>query len=228
MSFLQKLAKRNAKTQAAKTKTSSDSTATNTKAQKRKASSTSPSQKQAHNNTNTTSKRKKKKQKKFKSSITEGDAKPATTTAPAAATVAADDDDDDVELFGTAPSNNTKSNTSSSSSSSSTAPNNNLSKLQQQMANKLEGAQFRMLNERLYTCEGKDGFDFFQANPCDFGIYHRGFAKQVQKWPVNPLDVFIADVKKRPGAVVGDFGCGEARLSASVTNKVRCNHALFC
>jgi ribosomal RNA-processing protein 8 len=42
---------------------------------------------------------------------------------------------------------------------------------------------------------------------------------QVEKWPVHPLDVIIAWLKKYPKARVADFGCGEARLAQSVPNK---------
>lgn len=50
--------------------------------------------------------------------------------------------------------------------------------------------------------------------------YHKGFREQVSKWPRNPLDDIIAWLRKRPQARVADLGCGEARLAASVPNKV--------
>lgn len=51
--------------------------------------------------------------------------------------------------------------------------------------------------------------------------YHKGFREQVAKWPRNPLDDMIEWVKKQPrDRVVADFGCGEARLAASVPHKV--------
>lgn len=53
------------------------------------------------------------------------------------------------------------------------------------------------------------------------GKYHRGFREQVEKWPVHPLDVIIKWLRKYPKARVADFGCGEARLAATVSNKVR-------
>ncbi len=52
--------------------------------------------------------------------------------------------------------------------------------------------------------------------------YHKGFREQVAKWPRNPLDEMIEWVQKQPrDRVVADFGCGEARLAASVPHKVR-------
>jgi len=57
--------------------------------------------------------------------------------------------------------------------------------------------------------------------------YHQGFREQVSKWPRNPLDEIIAWIMaKYPQARVADFGCGDARLAASVKNKV-CGGLLF-
>ena len=40
---------------------------------------------------------------------------------------------------------------------------------------------------------------------------------QAKQWPLDPLDLIIAELKKLPKkAVVADFGCGEARLAESV------------
>ena len=40
---------------------------------------------------------------------------------------------------------------------------------------------------------------------------------QAKQWPLDPLNLIIAEVKKLPKkAVVADFGCGEARLAQSV------------
>jgi len=96
-----------------------------------------------------------------------------------------------------------------------------LSVLQQKMAAKLAGARFRWLNEKLYTCTGSEAWEYFQAHPEEFDEYHRGFGVQVLDWPSNPLDGCIAFLKQRsPALIAGDFGCGEARLAASVPNQV--------
>ncbi|CAM9445137.1 unnamed protein product, partial [Phaeothamnion confervicola] len=96
-----------------------------------------------------------------------------------------------------------------------------LSDLQLQMKRKLEGAQFRMINEHLYTSESGAAFRKFSEEPHLFDVYHRGFREQVEKWPARPLDAIIAWLHRRgPKAVVADFGCGEARLAASVPNTV--------
>mmetsp|Transcript_8447 Transcript_8447/g.11074 ORF Transcript_8447/g.11074 Transcript_8447/m.11074 type:complete len:375 (+) Transcript_8447:23-1147(+) len=96
-----------------------------------------------------------------------------------------------------------------------------LSTLQQKMRAKLDGARFRMINEELYTRPSTDSFSNFQNDPSLFDVYHTGFREQVEKWPVNPLDVIINWVsKKQCNKIIVDFGCGEARLAQSVPNKV--------
>lgn len=44
--------------------------------------------------------------------------------------------------------------------------------------------------------------------------YHTGYRQQVEKWPKNPLDILIDELKKTKYADkdIGDFGCGEGRL----------------
>jgi hypothetical protein len=50
--------------------------------------------------------------------------------------------------------------------------------------------------------------------------YHEGFRNQVQQWPENPVKIFIDYLKAHPKSVVGDFGCGEAEIARTVSNKV--------
>lgn len=103
-----------------------------------------------------------------------------------------------------------------------TARSSKVSKLQQAMRERLKGSEFRWLNEKLYTCRGSEAFDYFQKHPNSLQRYHEGFKKQAKDWPTNPLDDIIRLVRKRcpRNWVVGDFGCGEARLAASVPHRV--------
>jgi Hypothetical methyltransferase len=93
-----------------------------------------------------------------------------------------------------------------------------LSKLQLAMKEKLESARFRFINEQLYTQPGKESFDMMKKDPSLFTAYHTGYRNQVEGWPENPLDRIINELRRdaAPGAVVGDFGCGEARLGATL------------
>lgn len=60
-------------------------------------------------------------------------------------------------------------------------------------------------------------FKMFQEDPKLFDAYHKGFASQAVDWPRNPLDVCISYLRKHPKLLeIGDFGCGEARLSATL------------
>mmetsp|Transcript_38094 Transcript_38094/g.75548 ORF Transcript_38094/g.75548 Transcript_38094/m.75548 type:complete len:565 (+) Transcript_38094:37-1731(+) len=82
-------------------------------------------------------------------------------------------------------------------------------------AEKLQGSRFRWLNEMLYTSSGADAKKAFDEDPSLATAYHEGFRAQCAKWPQNPLDDVIAWIRQEvpKGSVVGDFGCGEARLA---------------
>eukprot|EP00897_Mesotaenium_endlicherianum_P003464 jgi/Mesen1/3145/ME000184S02210 len=95
------------------------------------------------------------------------------------------------------------------------------SSLLDKMRAKLQGGKFRMLNEKLYTCRGEEAFELFTHNPEAFSQYHAGYREQVAHWPRRPVDIIIEWLEARsPSLSVADFGCGEARLAASVPNRV--------
>ena len=90
-----------------------------------------------------------------------------------------------------------------------------LTTLQLKMQKKLAGAKFRWINEQLYTCPSSQAVSLFQSQPEMFDIYHQGFRTQVQDWPINPVDVFISDLKKSTSKlVIADLGCGDAKLAS--------------
>ena len=102
-------------------------------------------------------------------------------------------------------------------------------KLRSKMASKMEGARFRWINEQLYTTTGNDAKKLFQNEPELFSVYHQGFATQVSKWPINPLDHVIEYVTSLPRhMVIADFGCGEARLAQSVPHTVHSFDLVAC
>ena len=70
-------------------------------------------------------------------------------------------------------------------------PKKKLTALQAKMQQRLEGAQFRMINEHLYTTRGDEMFDKFKKDPALFKTYHEGFREMARKWPDNPLDAII-------------------------------------
>lgn len=75
-----------------------------------------------------------------------------------------------------------------------------LTPMQAAMRQKLVSARFRHLNETLYTAPSSQAQELFSSNPDMFVDYHAGFRQQVAVWPENPVDKFIAMIRKR-GAV---------------------------
>ncbi|XP_005380224.1 PREDICTED: ribosomal RNA-processing protein 8 [Chinchilla lanigera] len=95
--------------------------------------------------------------------------------------------------------------------------------LRARMAQRLDGARFRYLNEQLYSGPSSAAQRLFQEDPEAFLLYHRGFQSQVKKWPLQPVDRIIRDLRQRPASlVVADFGCGDCRLASSIRNPVHC------
>ncbi|ORX91756.1 hypothetical protein K493DRAFT_317051 [Basidiobolus meristosporus CBS 931.73] len=96
-----------------------------------------------------------------------------------------------------------------------------LTPLQQKMQKKLQGARFRWINEQLYTTSGSKAFELLQNDPAIFEEYHEGFRSQAESWSVNPIDIYIDYVNSLPkDKIIADLGCGEAKLAASVQQKV--------
>ncbi|NWV00828.1 RRP8 protein, partial [Upupa epops] len=95
--------------------------------------------------------------------------------------------------------------------------------LRARMEQRLLGARFRYLNEQLYSRSSRDAAQLLRSDPEAFAVYHRGFARQVQRWPQHPADSIISYLRHRPASlVVADFGCGDCRIARGVRNKVHC------
>lgn len=85
----------------------------------------------------------------------------------------------------------------------------------------LKGSRFRYINELLYTQSSDEAMKIFEEDQTAFSAYHEGFRHQISQWPMNPLDRIIKQIKKMPkDYVIVDMGCGDARLSKSVLQKV--------
>ncbi|XP_077518725.1 uncharacterized protein LOC144128839 [Amblyomma americanum] len=87
---------------------------------------------------------------------------------------------------------------------------------------RIRAAQFRMLNEELYTTASDEAVQSFESDPKSFQVYHEGFEQQVAKWPVNPVDIIIDTLRSMPkSTVIADLGCGEAKIAQELAkNKV--------
>ncbi|KAI7862950.1 methyltransferase-domain-containing protein, partial [Spinellus fusiger] len=95
-----------------------------------------------------------------------------------------------------------------------------LTPLQAKMKEKLSGARFRWLNEKLYTTKGGEAYELFQEKPELFDEYHEGFRHQVESWPVNPVDVILEQLSQMPeGTVIADLGCGDAKIGHTLTKQ---------
>uniref|UniRef100_A0A182Q7Q8 Ribosomal RNA-processing protein 8 n=1 Tax=Anopheles farauti TaxID=69004 RepID=A0A182Q7Q8_9DIPT len=85
----------------------------------------------------------------------------------------------------------------------------------------LKGSRFRFINEQLYKMSGEEAKKLFQEDPSSFQAYHEGYRQQVEQWPMNPLNRIVKSILKLPkDSIVADFGCGDAKLAASVPHKV--------
>lgn len=85
-----------------------------------------------------------------------------------------------------------------------------LTPLQASMRAKLVSARFRHLNETLYTNPSAEALRLFGESPDMFHAYHEGFRQQVSVWPENPVDGYVAEVRRRAGkgASAGKSGGG--------------------
>lgn len=75
-----------------------------------------------------------------------------------------------------------------------------LTPLQASMREKLISARFRHLNETLYTRPSADALSLFAESPEMFTEYHEGFRRQVEVWPENPVEGYLADIRARARA----------------------------
>ena len=103
-------------------------------------------------------------------------------------------------------------------------------RLQRKMAAKLAGAQFRYINEQLYTRPSADAVHLFAEEPRLYEAYHEGFRLQARGWPQRPVQLIAEWLKatQPPSCVVADLGCGDAELAASVPQRVHSFDLVAC
>lgn len=107
---------------------------------------------------------------------------------------------------------------------------------------KLQGARFRLLNEKLYTIDSEAAKSMFKNDKNLSDIYHAGYTEQVKKWPINPVHFMIDFIEhnlkkfikadnrkvkdlndetpqpKKPAKFqVADLGCGDAKIGRHFT-----------
>ena len=64
-----------------------------------------------------------------------------------------------------------------------------------QLVDQLKSSRFRFINELLYTRSGSEAGSIFKEDSEAFTTYHEGYQKQVEQWPLNPLDRIIKSIK---------------------------------
>lgn len=86
--------------------------------------------------------------------------------------------------------------------------------------NRLKGSFFRKINEYLYTNNSEDAFNMYMKDNSLFENYHKGYEIQKSLWPLDPLNNIIEYIlKNRQLRIIGDFGCGTARIGQTFNNK---------
>lgn len=58
-----------------------------------------------------------------------------------------------------------------------------------------------------------------QSNPEEWAQYHTLYREARKDWAVVPYEEMIRWCQKRSGYVIGDFGCGEAKLAEAVSDR---------
>jgi SAM-dependent methyltransferase len=79
---------------------------------------------------------------------------------------------------------------------------------------------FSRMNNRWITARSDTTHERLQGDPEEWYAYHTLYREARKGWPEVPYETFGHWLAARPHLVVGDFGCGEALLAASVPNKV--------
>lgn len=69
--------------------------------------------------------------------------------------------------------------------------------LRARMEERLLGARFRYLNQQLYTGSSRDAERLFRTDPAAFQLYHRGFQRQVRRWPERPVQRIVRYLRRR-------------------------------
>jgi hypothetical protein len=79
---------------------------------------------------------------------------------------------------------------------------------------------FSMMNSRFNCAYSQTTHERLNQNPEEWFLYHTLYREARQSWTEIPYEKIAKSLHKRPDWVVGDFGCGEAKLAESLPNKV--------
>jgi len=95
-----------------------------------------------------------------------------------------------------------------------------LTVLQKNMKQNLDGARFRLINEKLYKSDSYEAHKTMQDDPRIFEEYHIGFRHQVLSWPTNPVEHYITKLASYASKTfIADLGCGDAALARGLLDR---------
>lgn len=77
-----------------------------------------------------------------------------------------------------------------------------------------------VMNGRFNTAYSKTTNERLKENPEEWYLYHTLYREARKTWAEIPFEKIAKSLKKRPDWVIGDFGCGEAKLAEILANKV--------
>ncbi len=77
-----------------------------------------------------------------------------------------------------------------------------------------------MMNARFNTAYSQTTYERLQQSPEEWYLYHTLYREARQAWAEIPYEKIAQPLKRRPDWIIGDFGCGEAKLAEILPNKV--------
>jgi len=78
---------------------------------------------------------------------------------------------------------------------------------------------FSTMNHKWNQTQSEVTHKRLQANPEEWGQYHTLYREARKDWAVVPYEEMIRWCGQRTGYVIGDFGCGEAKLAEAVGDR---------
>ena len=79
---------------------------------------------------------------------------------------------------------------------------------------------FSIMNARINSSLSSTNFTRFKKDPSEWYLYHTLYSEARKTWDEIPYEIIAESLKSRPDLIIGDFGCGEAKLSQLIKNKV--------
>jgi SAM-dependent methyltransferase len=79
---------------------------------------------------------------------------------------------------------------------------------------------FSLMNSRFNSAYSQTTHERLKQNPEEWYLYHTLYREARQNWSEIPYQKIAKSLEKRPDWVIGDFGCGEAKLAECLPNKV--------